>query len=56
MGDVVGPGADDSYTDTRTDYQKNEVAVDYNAAFTGMSQAPWLRDITAPSPCFAHKA
>ena len=31
----AGPGADDSYADLRSDYQKNEVAVDYNAGFTG---------------------
>lgn len=31
----TGPGADDSYADLRSDYQKNEVAVDYNAGFTG---------------------
>ena len=29
-----GPGKDDSYTDTRTNYQMNEVALDYNAGFT----------------------
>ncbi len=32
---VGGPGADDSYADVRTDYVKNEVAMDYNAGFTG---------------------
>jgi hypothetical protein len=32
---VGGPGADDSYTDARNDYIKNEVATDYNAGFTG---------------------
>jgi endoglucanase len=33
---VGGPGsADDGYTDSRSDYQENEVATDYNAAFTG---------------------
>ena len=31
----AGPGDDDSYVDVRTDYIKNEVAVDYNAGFTG---------------------
>lgn len=30
---VGGPGEDDSYEDDRTDYIKNEVACDYNAAF-----------------------
>ena len=29
-----GPGKDDSYLDTRTNFQMNEVALDYNAAFT----------------------
>ncbi len=32
---VGGPDASDSYTDDRTDYVHNEVAMDYNAAFTG---------------------
>ncbi|MBI4508126.1 MAG: glycoside hydrolase family 9 protein [Deltaproteobacteria bacterium] len=32
---VGGPGSDDSYSDDRKDYVKNEVATDYNAAFTG---------------------
>ena len=29
-----GPGKDDSYKDTRSNYQMNEVALDYNAGFT----------------------
>ena len=29
-----GPGKDDSYKDTRDNYQMNEVALDYNAGFT----------------------
>lgn len=32
---VGGPDQNDSYTDDRTDYQQNEVATDYNAAFYG---------------------
>ncbi|MBO0799084.1 MAG: glycoside hydrolase family 9 protein, partial [Blastocatellia bacterium] len=32
---VGGPDTSDSYTDNRQDYTKNEVACDYNAAFTG---------------------
>lgn len=32
---VGGPDASDGYTDTVTDYNKNEVADDYNAGFTG---------------------
>ena len=30
---VGGPDASDNYVDTRTNYQSNEVATDYNAAF-----------------------
>ena len=33
---VGGPGANDDYADVITDYQKNEVACDYNAGFTGL--------------------
>lgn len=32
---VGGPDANDSYTDTVSDYNKNEVADDYNAGFVG---------------------
>lgn len=32
-GLVGGPGVDDDWEDDRTDFQKNEVALDYNAAF-----------------------
>jgi hypothetical protein len=33
---VGGPGSpDDTYTDSRQDFQRNEVATDYNAGFTG---------------------
>ncbi|CAG5120475.1 unnamed protein product, partial [Candidula unifasciata] len=32
---VGGPEADDSYTDIRTDYVLNEVALDYNSGFQG---------------------
>jgi hypothetical protein len=32
---VGGPACDDSYTDTRGDFVHNEVALDYNAGFTG---------------------
>ncbi|XP_045161147.2 endoglucanase A-like [Mercenaria mercenaria] len=32
-GLVGGPGINDDYTDVRTDYVRNEVAVDYNAGF-----------------------
>ena len=33
---VGGPDASDNYTDTVSDYNKNEVACDYNAGFTGL--------------------
>lgn len=32
---VGGPDSNDSYADSRGDFTKNEVATDYNAAFTG---------------------
>jgi len=32
---VGGPGRNDDYVDSRSDYIKNEVACDYNAGFTG---------------------
>jgi hypothetical protein len=32
---VGGPGFNDGYVDDRTDYVQNEVAMDYNAGFTG---------------------
>jgi hypothetical protein len=32
---VGGPGENDDYADVRNDAVKNEVAVDYNAAFQG---------------------
>jgi hypothetical protein len=42
---VGGPGKDDSYEDTRPDYQRNEVALDYNAGFSGvlagLTESPW---------------
>ncbi len=31
-----GPGINDDYTDERGNYEKNEVAIDYNAGFTGL--------------------
>ncbi len=34
-GLVGGPNDNDSYQDKRSDYVGNEVAVDYNAGFTG---------------------
>ena len=43
---VAGPAADDSYADSRADYTKNEVAVDYNAGFTGVVGALTQSDNT----------
>ena len=40
---VGGPDASDSYTDTVTDYSKNEVACDYNAGFTGLMAAMYSK-------------
>lgn len=34
---VGGPRLDGSYQDIRSDYIQNEVAIDYNAGFTGAS-------------------
>ena len=42
----AGPAADDSYADSRADYTKNEVAVDYNAGFTGALAALTQSDNT----------
>ena len=33
----AGPAQDDSYMDSRSNYQQNEPAVDYNSGFTGES-------------------
>lgn len=41
---VGGPGLNDNYTDDRSDYVKNEVAMDYNAAFTGVAARLYLDD------------
>ena len=40
---VGGPDASDGYTDTVSDYNKNEVACDYNAGFTGLLAAMYSR-------------
>jgi hypothetical protein len=32
---VGGPDRNDNYTDDRANYKTTEVAIDYNAAFTG---------------------
>ncbi|KXZ51466.1 hypothetical protein GPECTOR_12g429 [Gonium pectorale] len=48
---VGGPGQDDSYADSRGDYVKNEVAVDYNAGYTGALAACTNALITAQGAC-----
>jgi len=40
---VGGPDASDGYSDTVTDYNKNEVACDYNAGFTGLMAAMYSK-------------
>lgn len=40
---VGGPDASDGYTDTVSDYNKNEVACDYNAGFTGLLAAMYSK-------------
>jgi len=40
---VGGPDASDGYNDTVTDYNKNEVACDYNAGFTGLMAAMYSK-------------
>jgi endoglucanase len=46
---VGGPGNTDNYTDDRADYISNEVATDYNAAFTG-AVARIIADGSAVTP------
>jgi hypothetical protein len=41
---VGGPSSDDAYVDDRTDYKRNEVAMDYNAAFTGALARLYIDD------------
>ena len=40
---VGGPDVSDGYTDTVSDYNKNEVACDYNAGFTGLMAAMYSK-------------
>ncbi len=40
---VGGPDSSDGYSDTVSDYNKNEVACDYNAGFTGLLAAMYSR-------------
>jgi endoglucanase len=44
---VGGPGENDEYEDKRNDAVRNEVAVDYNAAFQGCLAA--LQELKAKS-------
>eukprot|EP01132_Coremiostelium_polycephalum_P002741 gene2741-3404_t len=45
---VGGPGPDDSYEDLRSDYKKNEVALDYQAGFVGTIAAHANASTTKP--------
>jgi hypothetical protein len=42
---VGGPGKSDNFTDSRPNYQQNEVAIDYNAGFSGalagLAESSW---------------
>ncbi len=47
---VGGPDVADGYADSRTDYVRNEVALDYNAAFTGALARMYRTFGGSPSP------
>ena len=51
---VGGPSADDTYVDSRRDYQRNEVALDYNAALSAavgvLARRARLAGLAAPPP------
>ncbi|QRK07426.1 glycoside hydrolase family 9 protein [Archangium violaceum] len=49
---VGGPDASDAYVDDRTNYVSNEVATDYNAAFTGALAKMYLLYGGTPDPTF----
>jgi hypothetical protein len=49
---VGGPGSNDEYTDDRDNYINNEVACDYNGAFTGALAAMYLLDGGTPAANF----
>jgi endoglucanase len=49
---VGGPGRKDDYTDDRTNYKTNEVAIDYNAGFTGAIAKMYLNYGGQPLPNF----
>jgi len=45
-----GPGANDDYKDDRTNYNSNEVALDYNAAYTGLLAFLIQEGLNVPDP------
>jgi len=45
-----GPDAGDKYKDDRTDYNANEVALDYNAAYTGLLAFLIQEGLNVPDP------
>jgi len=45
-----GPDANDKYTDDRTNYNSNEVALDYNAAYTGLLAFLIQEGLNVPDP------
>ncbi|ATB42065.1 Endo-1,4-beta-xylanase A precursor [Cystobacter fuscus] len=49
---VGGPDASDAYVDDRSNYTANEVATDYNAAFTGVLAKMYLLHGGTPDPTF----
>ncbi len=49
---VGGPDANDGFADDRTDFQKNEVALDYNAGLTGALARLSLETNGSPAPGF----
>lgn len=52
---VGGPGSDDGYADSRSDYTKNEVATDYNAGFTGALARMYLQSGGTPLASFPER-
>ncbi|KAL6630433.1 Six-hairpin glycosidase-like protein [Neocallimastix sp. 'constans'] len=45
-----GPDGNDKYTDDRTNYNSNEVALDYNAAYTGLLAFLIQEGLNVPDP------
>ncbi|WP_239469793.1 glycoside hydrolase family 9 protein [Archangium violaceum] len=52
---VGGPDASDAYVDDRSNYVSNEVATDYNAAFTGALAKMYLLYGGTPDPSFPQR-